>query len=90
MSSIFSAAQELRAQFLACREAWLAGLVADLEGGPPYETLRRLTDVHRLHLFDAVMQFRAVFADEASQVNVERMSLLLKNFECTTCTSSAP
>ncbi len=48
-----------------CREAWLAGLVAEVGGGGgAYEALRRLTDVHRLHLFDAVMQFRAVFADE--------------------------
>lgn len=71
--------QELRTQFLACREVWLAGLVSEVDvegaastggggsgGGGVYDALRRLTDIHRLHLFDAVMQFRAVFADEAS------------------------
>lgn len=29
-----------------------------------YDYLKRLTDVHRLQLFDVVMQFRAIFADE--------------------------
>ena len=32
-------------------------------GGGSYEHAKRLTDVHRTHLFDCVMQFRAVFAD---------------------------
>lgn len=68
--------QELRNQFLACREVWLAELVSkiDMEGSPTEggvgsanDALRRLTDIHRLHLFDAVMQFRAVFADEDGQ-----------------------
>lgn len=59
------AAQELRGQFLLCREVWLNSLVSEVDtSGGAYEALRRLTDVHRLHLFDAVMQFRAVFADE--------------------------
>ncbi len=59
--------QELRAQFLACREAWHAELVADLDdAGSPYDYLKRLTDVHRLHLFDVVMQYRAIFSDDSS------------------------
>ncbi|GFR42393.1 hypothetical protein Agub_g3265 [Astrephomene gubernaculifera] len=57
---------QLRLQFLTCRDAWLAGLLAELdEGGDSYEYVKRLTDVHRLHLFDAVMQYRAVFFDSA-------------------------
>lgn len=74
--------QELRTQFLACREVWLAALVAEVDveggasvgeaggsgGGSGYDALRRLTDIHRLHLFDAVMQFRAVFADEDPKI----------------------
>ncbi len=59
--------QELRAQFLACREAWHGELVAELDdGGSPYDYLKRLTDVHRLHLFDVVMQYRAIFSDHSS------------------------
>lgn len=59
------AERELRLQFLARREAWVAGLVAELDpGGSAYEYLKRLTDIYRLHLFDVVMQFGAIFSDE--------------------------
>ena len=59
--------QELRAQFLACRELWHGELVAELDdAGSPYDYLKRLTDVHRLHLFDVVMQYRAIFSDHSS------------------------
>ena len=57
---------ELRLTFLRCRDAWLATCVAELEAGAPYEYAKRLTDTHRVHLFDAVMQFRAIFADDTS------------------------
>lgn len=54
--------------FLACREAWLAEQVADLDDSNAYDYLKRLTDVHRLQLFDVVMQYRAIFADTPSEV----------------------
>lgn len=60
--------QELRRQFLACREAWLAEQVADLDDSNAYDYLKRLTDVHRLQLFDVVMQYRAIFADGPLEV----------------------
>ena len=62
------ACQELRRQFLSCREAWLAEQVADLDDSNAYDYLKRLTDVHRLQLFDVVMQYRAIFADGPSEV----------------------
>ncbi|KAL4458513.1 hypothetical protein ABPG75_013378 [Micractinium tetrahymenae] len=56
---------ELRRAFLQRREAWIAGLAGELDDTHPYEFLKRLTDVYRLHLFDVVMQYRAIFADDA-------------------------
>ena len=53
-------------RFLQCREEWLAELVAGLDDSNAYDYLKRLTDVHRLQLFDVVMQFRAIFADDSS------------------------
>ncbi len=41
-------------------------MVAGLEEGSAYDYLKRLTDVHRLQLFDVVMQFRAIFTDDAA------------------------
>lgn len=36
-----------------------------------YDYLKRLTDVHRLQLFDVVMQYRAIFADDTSSQEEE-------------------
>ena len=60
-----TAEPELRRAFLQRREAWIAGLAGELDDSHSYEFLKRLTDVYRLHLFDVVMQYRAIFADEA-------------------------
>ena len=63
---------ELRLQFLQCRDEWVSQLVDDLDSSDSYEYMKHLTDVHRLHLFDAVMQYRAIFFDNPapSQVSV--------------------
>ncbi|GLC34513.1 hypothetical protein PLESTB_001253200 [Pleodorina starrii] len=57
---------ELRLQFLCCRDEWISSLLADLDDSDSYEYVKHLTDVHRLHLFDAVMQYRAIFFDTAA------------------------
>ena len=58
--------QELRQRFLACREAYVAAEVAALDDHLAYDFLKRLTDVHRLQLFDVVMQYSAVFSEAPS------------------------
>lgn len=57
---------ELRLRFLQSREQWLDEQVADLGPSNAYDYLKRLTDLNRLHLFDIVMQFRAIFSDDAA------------------------
>eukprot|EP01018_Ginkgo_biloba_P022744 Gb_37671 [translate_table: standard] len=57
---------EMRLQFLRCREAWLASIIDDLDQGNVYEFLKRMADLHRVHLFDVVTQYRAIFADDTS------------------------
>lgn len=56
---------DLRLQFLRCREEWINRLVSDLEENDSYEYLKKLTEVMRLHLFDAIMMYQAVFFDSA-------------------------
>ncbi|KAL3162063.1 hypothetical protein ABBQ38_009127 [Trebouxia sp. C0009 RCD-2024] len=58
--------KELRLQFLQCREEYMAEVIEDLEEQSAYDYLKRLTDIHRLHLFDVVMQYRAIFSDDQS------------------------
>ena len=41
-------------------------VIEDLEEQSAYDYLKRLTDIHRLHLFDVVMQYRAIFSDDNS------------------------
>ncbi|KAL6528793.1 conserved oligomeric Golgi complex component [Orobanche minor] len=57
---------EMRLQFLRCREAWLTGILDDLDQRNPYEYLKGLIQCHRMHLFDVVNQYRAIFADDTS------------------------
>lgn len=57
---------EMRLQFLRCREAWLTGILEDLDRTNPYEYLKGMINCHRMHLFDVVNQYRAIFADDTS------------------------
>ncbi|CAI5983029.1 unnamed protein product [Closterium sp. NIES-64] len=53
-------------QFLRCREAWLGEVVSELDPASPYDYLKRLTDCHRVHLFDVATQYHAIFAHHSS------------------------
>ncbi len=55
----------LRRTFLSCREEYIARYVAELDDSNPYDYLKKLTDTHRVALFDLVMQYRAIFSDDA-------------------------
>jgi conserved oligomeric Golgi complex subunit 8 len=61
--------RDLRLQFLQRREAWIADLCAELDDSNAYDFLKRLTDIYRVHLFDVVMQYRAVFSDDVPSAN---------------------
>lgn len=41
--------------------------MSSLDDSNAYDYLKRLTDVHRLQLFDVVMQFRAIFSDSSTE-----------------------
>ncbi|KAI4316504.1 hypothetical protein L6164_024484 [Bauhinia variegata] len=57
---------EMRLQFLRCREGWLTGILEDLDQTNPYEYLKGMINCQRMHLFDVVNQYRAIFADDTS------------------------
>ncbi|XP_061359913.1 conserved oligomeric Golgi complex subunit 8 [Gastrolobium bilobum] len=56
----------MRLLFLRCREAWLTAILEDLDQANPYEYLKGMINCHRMHLFDVVNQYRAIFADDTS------------------------
>uniref|UniRef100_A0A803MKA2 Conserved oligomeric Golgi complex subunit 8 n=1 Tax=Chenopodium quinoa TaxID=63459 RepID=A0A803MKA2_CHEQI len=47
-------------------QAWITGTLDDLDQRNPYEYLRGMVNCHRMHLFDVVNQYRAIFADDTS------------------------
>lgn len=51
---------------MRCREAWLTGFLADLDQKNAYDYLKGMVDCQRMHLFDVVNQYRAIFADDTS------------------------
>lgn len=61
--------RDLRLCFLLCREQWIMSIVAELDATQPFDFLKRLTDIHRLHLFDAVMQYKAIFSSETTEAD---------------------
>lgn len=56
-----------------CREDWLARSIEELDDNDSYEFVKHVTDVHRLYLFDVVMQYRAVFFDSTAQVSTQQL-----------------
>jgi hypothetical protein len=56
----------LREEYLNCRDLWFQNLVNDLSKIDHYSYIKRLTDYHRVHIFDIIMQYRAIFSDDKS------------------------
>ncbi|XP_076888485.1 conserved oligomeric Golgi complex subunit 8-like [Bidens hawaiensis] len=57
---------EMRLQLLRCRESWLSGILDELDQRNAYEYLKGMVNCHRMHLFDVVNQYRAIFSDDTS------------------------
>lgn len=55
---------ELRLRFLQARDAWLNGLLMSVARDDPQEHLTKTMDLTRVHLFDVVTQYRALFSDD--------------------------
>lgn len=51
---------------MRCREAWLTGIIDDLDQKSAYEYLKGMVNCQRMQLFDVVNQYRAIFADDTS------------------------
>ncbi|RXG51985.1 Conserved oligomeric Golgi complex subunit 8 [Armadillidium vulgare] len=66
---------ELKLKFLQARDSWFSALIKAVPKDDVAQHVAKVVDLSRIHLFDIVTQYRAIFSDEDSRLGFSEVDV---------------